>query len=104
MKKIVVNKDACIGCGACVSIDDKHFSFNDEGLSEVISNEDIESVEVTTAIESCPTNAISIEEDSAENSDENCKCDEACECDDNCNCTKDDKCCNDCSCGEVESN
>ena len=58
MKKLYVNEDACIGCGACVSIDSEHFDFNDEGLSNVISNENIESEDVVNAIESCPTNAI----------------------------------------------
>ena len=58
MKKLYVNEDACIGCGACVSIDSEHFDFNDEGLSNVISNENIESEDVVNAIESCPKNAI----------------------------------------------
>lgn len=119
MKKIVVNKDACIGCGACVSIDDEHFTFNDEGLSEVISNENIESNGVVTAIESCPTNAISIQEEKDDNTkectckecknEETCECNDDCNCEDGCNCkgdchcTSDDKCCDECHCNEVES-
>ena len=39
MKKIIVNDEACIGCGACVSIDPQHFEFNDEGLSYATNNE-----------------------------------------------------------------
>lgn len=79
MKKINVNHDACIGCGACVSIDPEHFDFNEDGLSEVISQENTESDEVVNALESCPTSAISyIEKD-------NCDC-ENCHCDNNSNC------------------
>ena len=33
--KVKVNKDACIGCGACAAICDEVFEINDEGLSEV---------------------------------------------------------------------
>ncbi len=53
-----VEKSKCIGCGACVSIDDEHFDFDDDGLSEVISNDNLKSERLKDAIESCPTNAI----------------------------------------------
>ncbi len=75
MKKLIVNQDACISCGACVSIDSAHFDWNDEGKSHAISQENLESENVQTAIESCPTGAISIEEAS----DDNCEC-EHCNC------------------------
>lgn len=88
MKKLTVNKEACIGCGACVAIDSEHFDFGDDGLSEVINNDNIETDDVKNAISSCPTNAISYEEG-------NCNCEE-CNCDD-CNCG--DEChCENCSC------
>ena len=35
MKKIKVNTEGCIGCGACVGLDPEHFDFNEEGLSLV---------------------------------------------------------------------
>ncbi len=80
MKKLHVNKEACIGCGACVAIDNSHFDFGDDGLSEVISEENIDTKEVANAIASCPTNAISMVEEK----------DEAKE---GCDCCKDKKCC-----------
>lgn len=58
--KVKVNQDACIGCGACAAICEDIFEINDEGLSEVKTNEiskDIEQ-EVRDAIDSCPTGAI----------------------------------------------
>lgn len=67
MKKLFVNQEACIGCGACAAIDSKHFAINDSGLSEVINNEDIESDETKNAISSCPTNAISYVDDKENN-------------------------------------
>lgn len=80
MKKLVVNSDACISCGACVSIDPEHFDFNENMVSHAISQENLEAESVQTAIDSCPTSAISIMEE--ENGDtcsgtcEHCKHDE----------------------------
>lgn len=58
--KVVVNKDQCIGCGACAALASNVFEINDEGLSTVITEEiaeeDVESV--NDAIDSCPTSAI----------------------------------------------
>ncbi len=53
-----VEKSKCIGCGACVSIDDEHFDFDSDGLSHVISNNNLKSERLQDAIESCPTGAI----------------------------------------------
>lgn len=57
---VKVNKDACIGCGACVSICDSVFEFDDEGLSTVKVDEISDDLKdsVTEAIEACPTGAI----------------------------------------------
>ncbi len=53
-----IEKNKCIGCGACISIDEAHFDWDDDGLSKVISNENLQTEELTNAIESCPTAAI----------------------------------------------
>ena len=86
MKKINVNHEACIGCGACVSIDPEHFDFNDDGLSEVISDNDLDSDDLRNAMASCPTNAISFDGncdcgcDCGCSETGECNCDESCEC------------------------
>ena len=38
MKKIIVNDETCIGCGACIAIDSEHFDFDSDGRSYAISN------------------------------------------------------------------
>lgn len=91
MKKIKVNEDACIGCGACVAIDSEHFDFNDSGLSQVISQDNLDSNEVINAIESCPTSAIIMD-------NESCECSHDCSCGDDCQCTEEDKCSENCNC------
>ena len=60
--KLKVNQDKCIGCGSCVSVtDSKIFDFNDDGKAEAIveniQDEDKEMAQ--TAMEYCPTSAIS---------------------------------------------
>ncbi len=61
--KVKVNKDACIGCGACAAICDEVFEINDEGLSEAKVEEVKEELqdEVRDAADSCPTGAIEVE-------------------------------------------
>ena len=62
--KVKVNKDACIGCGACASICPDVFEINDEGLSEAKVEEVKDELqdEVRDAADSCPTGAIEVEE------------------------------------------
>lgn len=54
-----VNKDKCIGCGACVGTCSDVFTFGDDGLAEVKQEPNEENlVLVTEAMENCPTGAI----------------------------------------------
>ena len=69
MEKIKVLTDQCIGCGACVGIDPEHFDFNEDGLSHVISEENLESEALKDAIDSCPVGIISLEESTEFNSE-----------------------------------
>ena len=39
--KVKVNRDSCIGCGACAAICDEVFEIDDEGLS-VAKTEDVQ--------------------------------------------------------------
>ncbi len=55
---IEVDKSKCVGCGACIAIDEEHFAFDDQGLSEVIAQGVNEKVE--EAKDACPVEAISI--------------------------------------------
>ncbi|MDD2435482.1 MAG: ferredoxin [Bacilli bacterium] len=64
MKSVKIVKEDCIGCGACEAITDEVFKLNDEGISEVVVDEVPEELEddVKEAADSCPTDAIVIEE------------------------------------------
>ncbi|WP_297135105.1 ferredoxin [Terrisporobacter sp.] len=61
--KAKVDRDICIGCGACESNCPEVFELDDESISIVIVNKIPEALEVGTldAEEGCPVNAISIE-------------------------------------------
>jgi len=101
MKKLHVNEEACIGCGACVAIDNAHFDFNDDGLSEVVNNENVDSEEARNAVSSCPTNAISYVEENDECHCEECECDEDCDCgccSGDCHCEEEGCHCGHCDC------
>lgn len=106
MEKLKVNEEQCIGCGACVAIDPEHFDFNENGLSSVIKNDNLESANLKSAMESCPTGAISIGADKC-NCCEECTGDEACNCGcEECNCKEETCNCKEetCNCSETENN
>ncbi len=66
--KAKVNKDICIGCGACTQIAENVFEFGSDGLAEVkkditeIKQEDKEFV--LDAEGSCPVGAITVQDES----------------------------------------
>lgn len=60
MAKVEVDKDKCIGCGACTAIAPDVFEFDDDGLAKAVKNEITD--DVRTAAEGCPTEAITVEE------------------------------------------
>lgn len=64
-----VNKNLCIGCGACQAVCPEVFEIEDDGLATVIVDEIKEELveDATDAKEGCPTNAI---EDVVEDSDD----------------------------------
>ncbi|NLY45019.1 MAG: ferredoxin [Tissierella sp.] len=62
--KAVVDRDACIGCGLCTTICPDVFEMDDEDIAIVIADPvpaDNEA-EAQEAADSCPTDAISIED------------------------------------------
>lgn len=61
MKKVYVDQEKCIGCGACVSIAPDNFDFNEDGLSHAINETVTEKTD--EAKDACPTSAIEIKEE-----------------------------------------
>ena len=61
--KVKVNRDACIGCGACAAICSNVFEIDDEGLSvaKIEEVKDADSQDVRDAADACPTGAIELE-------------------------------------------
>ena len=64
MSKITIDKDKCLGCGMCVGINSDIFEFDDDGLTKVNNDKinDENKDDVKSAINSCPVEAISEEE------------------------------------------
>lgn len=59
MKKLVVDKDTCIGCGTCSALAPKVFKLKDDGKAEVIDQKGESEETIQNAIDSCPVGAIS---------------------------------------------
>jgi len=62
--KPIVNKDVCIGCGACEALCSKVFKLSDAGKSEVLPLDNYDALKdcVDDAIRGCPVNCISWQE------------------------------------------
>jgi ferredoxin len=62
-RRVVVEQDACIGCGTCEGICPEVFQLNEEeGKSQVINPEGGPEDLIQEAIDSCPMEAIHWEE------------------------------------------
>lgn len=63
--KVIVDQEACIGCGMCIDVCPKVFEYNSDNKSEAI-NENVTDASKEKIIESqqvCPVDAIKIVED-----------------------------------------
>ncbi|HAM88137.1 MAG: Ferredoxin [Candidatus Falkowbacteria bacterium GW2011_GWC2_38_22] len=56
---ISVNKDLCIGCGACAALCPSGFAMNADGKAEAVSQEGLDCAQ--NASSSCPVQAITAE-------------------------------------------
>lgn len=96
MKKVIVDEEKCIRCGACIQFAETVFKSGPDGQSvpavDVVSDDDKDAV---AAMECCPTSAISLEDASE------CEC-EHCECGDDCECGNDCECGDDCECEDCD--
>ena len=64
MKKLIVD-EMCMGCGMCTTIDEEHFEINGStSLSEVKTQEHLDTPELQNAVDSCPVGAIKLAEES----------------------------------------
>lgn len=61
-KKISVDQDLCVGCGACASLCPEAFELNSEGKSEFIGNTEDADCDFGVVAGSCPVGAIKVEE------------------------------------------
>ncbi|MFA7170285.1 MAG: ferredoxin [Candidatus Paceibacterota bacterium] len=61
-KKITVDDELCIGCGACVNLCPKVFALQEDGKSRVI-DETGAGCDADVAANSCPVGAIKVSEE-----------------------------------------
>ena len=62
MKKLVIDENLCIGCGACVTTAPKTFVMDDNGKARVINEAGDKPGDIQTAVDNCPVQAISFKE------------------------------------------
>jgi ferredoxin len=57
-KKVIVNKDVCIGCGLCVGSVPTVFEFGDDGKAQAIAGGTASEAEIEETVKNCPVGAI----------------------------------------------
>lgn len=60
---VSVDKELCIGCEVCVQMCPEVFEIGDDGKAEVIGEEGCNNCDCEEVADSCPTEAITIEEE-----------------------------------------
>jgi len=60
-KKIIIDKEKCIGCGTCMALAPEIFEMDKSGKSSVKKSPEIKEEMLKLAIDSCPTQVIKIE-------------------------------------------
>ncbi|MCK5084941.1 MAG: ferredoxin [Candidatus Pacebacteria bacterium] len=63
VKKIEVDQELCIGCGACVNLCPDIFELQDDGKANVINEGESKKCDCEIAINSCPVGAIKVKEE-----------------------------------------
>lgn len=59
MKKLVVEKEKCIGAQSCIAVASEVFELDDNGKSQVKDQKGADESKIEDAINACPVGAIS---------------------------------------------
>ncbi len=64
MEKVVIDKNACIGCGLCVSRHPEYLVFDEMGQADPVGKEvtSEDKASLLETVEMCPTEAFRIED------------------------------------------
>lgn len=61
--KVRVDKELCIGIGNCVAVAPTVFELNEENKANVLNSNSVDDNALLEAAESCPQNAIIVDDD-----------------------------------------
>ena len=59
-RKVVIDRDACIGAASCIAVAPGTFQLDDENLAFLVDPDECDDEMLLLAAQSCPTNAISV--------------------------------------------
>ena len=61
--RVIIDKEACTGCGVCESLCPDVFQIQEDEKAHIVDPEGCDGCDCQEAIDSCPTEAISIQEE-----------------------------------------
>lgn len=61
--KVIVDRSLCVGIGNCVAVAPSVFKLDEENKAKVLDISSVSEDKIMSAAESCPVNAIIVEDD-----------------------------------------
>ncbi|MDI6840744.1 MAG: ferredoxin [bacterium] len=61
--RIIIDKEACSGCGVCESLCPDVFQVQEDEKAHIVNPEGCDGCDCQEVVDSCPTEAISIQEE-----------------------------------------
>jgi len=62
MPKLVIDEDSCEGCATCQELCPEVFEVGDDEKAHIIGPDKLDSCNIQEAIETCPTQSLTLEE------------------------------------------
>ncbi len=64
MAKVIINENACVGCGLCIQLSPEAFEYGDDGIAKIKDQDFIQDggYDFRDIVDNCPVEAMTIKD------------------------------------------